>query len=91
MLQFHVGGTAPGLGEKHYAFAPECIARAPPNGSFAAQGSAPDEFREEARQELVGEWAQPEMSYAQGMTSGPAQWVADCPVRFSVGGVSGNR
>ena len=35
MLQFFVGGTAPGLGEKHYAFASDCLPRAPSNGSFA--------------------------------------------------------
>ena len=35
MLQFYVGGTAPGLGVKHYAFASDCFPRAPSNGSFA--------------------------------------------------------
>ena len=51
----------------------------------------PDESREETCQKLVDEWAQLEISYAQGVSTGPARWVVRRPARFPISVFSGGR
>ena len=90
MLQLFVSGTAPGICEDHFAFAPDCPPRAPAAGAFVVKEAVPGESREAIPQALVDEWVQLEEQRARGVNYGSARWVAGRPVRFSIGGVGGN-
>ena len=91
MLLLYVGGTAPGIGAKHYAFASDCFPQASLDGILVVQGPVSDEAREETRHSLGDGMAQLEESCSRGAMSGPALCLVGCPVRFPIGGARGNR
>ena len=74
LLQFRFSGTAPEVGECHFAFPSDCFRRASPDGLFATGGAAPANEREEARQVLVRERRALEVAHVRGDRSACARW-----------------
>ena len=91
MLQVCFAGTAPNVGEYHYAFPSDCFPRSARSGSLVIGAPAPPGDIAESREALVNEWKALGRTYARGGREGHARWLPGCPVRVSRGGVGGNR
>ena len=86
-LRISMGGTAPGVGESHFAF---------PSDSFtwSCRGSffdVRDELSVDAGQDVCAQLVVELRRLEAGDKSKVARWVSGRPVRISVGGVGGAR
>ena len=91
MLQIRLAGTAPDVGEYHYAFPSDCFPWSSTDGMFVMDDEVSDAGREAVCSTLASDWRNLESAYARGESAGCARWVPGCPVRVPLGGVGGNR
>ena len=91
MLQVQLAGTAPGIGEYHYAFPSDCFAWAARDRSFIIAPGVEGEDWSRACAKMVDEWQEAEQAFARGGSDVQARWMSGGPVRAAIGGVGGNR
>ena len=91
MLQVLLAGTAPGVGEYHYAFPSDCFAWSARDRSFIIVSGTEGEDWSRACSKMVNEWEELERSYIDGDTTVHARWMSGGPVRAAIGGIGGNR
>ena len=91
ILQLSVAGSAPGVGERHFAFPSDCCPWSTSDGMFVTGNEVPETDREAVCSTLAGEWKNFEGAFVRGETSGYARRIPGRPVRVSLGGVGGNR
>ena len=60
------------------------------NGTLLVEAAVFEDLSEDAPQELVSRWLYLEDSASRGVRAGVFEWLAGCPVRFSIGGTAGN-
>ena len=89
--QVCLAGTAPGVGECHYAFPSDCFARSARDRSFIIAPDAADEDWAHACPRAVDERDDLERAYMQGDHSVQTRWMSGGPVRAAIGGAGGNR
>ena len=91
MLQVQLAGTAPGIGECHYAFPSDCFAWSARDRSFIIVPGAEGEDWPRACSKMIDEWQELEQAYARGDATVQARWMSGGPVRAAIGGIGGNR
>ena len=89
--QVRAAGTVPGLCGGHYAFASDCCPWSSADGAFFAEGPVRQDPREDVCEELIKRRHYLEEAYARGVYAGAFKWYVGCPVKFSIGGIVGNR
>ena len=91
MLQVQIAGTAPGVGEYHYAFASDCFGWSTQDRSFLIVPAVGESEWDRACSKLVEEWSEQERAYMQDDHSVQTKWMSGGPVRATIGGIGGNR
>ena len=91
MLQIRFAGSAPDVGEYHYAFPSDCLPWSTRAGSFVVEAPPPQEDAPTACAALAEERSRLGRSFATGDRSGHARWFTGRPARVMAGGVGGNR
>ena len=67
MLQVLLGGAAPGVGERHFAFPSDCLPWPTRQGLFVIEKEIRPEDRSAAREDLANEWKSLDVEYVRGV------------------------
>ena len=86
MLQVLLGGAAPGVGERHFAFPSDCLPWPTRQGLFVIEKEIRPEDRSAAREDLANEWKSLDVEYVRGVRTGHARWAPGCPAHSPLEG-----
>ena len=86
-----MAGTAPGVGEFHFAFPSDCFPRCADDTSVTIMPEERPQHWAAECNVLAEEWRVLARAYESGDRTGRARWVSGCPARAARSGVGGNR